>query len=212
MDLLTKKFPTFSLWQVCKCNLLEFSNFVININHKCYNIDHLTHKLEEVVNDDIDHYNHSFFYAIKDLDNKIIGTVRVCLWDEGLVFPLQRNFGIEIKDFKNKLSFKPNKIWHLGRLAVDPEAISHNPTLSKNRVTIFKVLLLAAFRHICSDNNNVMIAECDSRLNEKVKLFGINSVPIGKSMQYLGSETIPIYNTGKELKQFLNKYEHIWDL
>lgn len=169
-------------------------------------------EIEEVVNDDIDHFNHAYFYAIKNSDNKIIGTVKVCLWDEGLIFPLQRHFGIEIKDFINELSFRPNNIWHLGRLAVDHEEISLDPILNKNRVAIFKVLLLAAFRHICTDNNNIMIAECDSRLNEKVKLLGINSIPIGKSRQYLGSETIPIYNTGKELKQFLNKYRHVWDL
>ncbi|NJK93784.1 MAG: hypothetical protein HC905_01605 [Bacteroidales bacterium] len=215
MDLLVRRFSDFSLWQVKQKNLFDFSSFVVKVNYECYKYTAKTGEeisdIEEIFKYDCAHFDHAFFYALKSSKGQLIATIKVTRWNESIVFPLVSNFGIDIPKFLSGLTFKPKEIWHLGRLAIDHQKISCDPVLSKYRTSILKIMLIAAFNHICTDNDNIMLAECDNRLNEKIKLMGIHSIPIGESIQYLGSETTPIYNTGNGLSHFLKSYGYVWN-
>jgi len=214
MDQKVKQFNSFSLWLTGKDNLPAFSNFVAEINSRYCNKQGIIKEkeIQDILKYDMQHYDWAYFYAIRNIEETIIATIKVTRWQNALYFPIHGEFNVDIEKILENLSFKPEVIWHLGRLAIDQRMIATDKHLSKHRLNILKILLIAAFRHICTNDNNIMIAECDTRLNEKIRLLGINSISIGNSMMYLGSETIPIYNTGKNLRQFLNTYGYVWNL
>lgn len=213
MDQKVKQFNGFSLWQVSKDNLPAFSSFVAEIYSRyCSKQNAIKEEIQNILKYDMQHYDWAYFYAIRNTENAIIATIKVTRWQSTLYFPFHGEFNVDIESVIENLPFKPEEIWHLGRLAIDQRTIATDKLLSKYRFNMLKILLIVAFRHICTNDNNIMIAECDTRLNEKIRLLGINSISIGKSMIYLGSETIPIYNTGKNLRQFLTTYGHVWNL
>jgi len=214
MDKEIKQFNGFSLWQISKNNIPEFSSFATEIYTRyCNKHNDITkEEIQHIIKSDMQHYDWAYFYAIRNTGNAIIATIKVTRWQNTLYFPIHGEFNVDIKKILENLSFVPEEIWHLGRLAIDQRMISSDKHLSKYRLHILKILLIAAFRHICTNDNNIMIAECDARLNEKIRLLGINSISIGNRMMYLGSETIPIYNTGRNLRKFLNTWGHVWNL
>jgi N-acyl-L-homoserine lactone synthetase len=110
-----------------------------------------------------------------------------------MIFPAERIWGIEISGLAGRMPFIPPQIWHLGRLAVDREIVAADPHLAVMRLTLFKTLLVAAFRHICTHEHNLMVAECDTRLNNKIKLMGIHLQVLGAPVNYMGPEVmIPV--------------------
>jgi hypothetical protein len=214
MDQKVKQFNGFSLWQVSKDNLPAFSSFVAEIYSGYCNKQNIVkeEEIQNILKYDMQHYDWAYFYAIRNTGNTIIATIKVTRWQSSLYFPIHGEFNVDIKRILENLPFKHEEIWHLGRLAIDQRTIATDKQLSKYRLTMLKILLIAAFRHICTNDNNIMIAECDTRLNEKIRLLGINSITVGSSMMYLGSETVPIYNTGRNLRKFLSTYGHVWNV
>lgn len=214
MDQKIKQFNGFSCWQISKDSLPAFSRFVADIYSRYCNKQNIVKEAEiqKILKEDILHYSNAYFYALRDTENAIIATIKVTRWQSTLFFPIHEEFSVDIKKVLENLPFKPVEIWHLGRLAIDQRKIATDKLLTKYRLHMLKILLIVAFRHICANDNNIMIAECDTRLNEKIRLLGIHSQSIGNSMMYFGSETIPIFNTGKNLKQFINTYDYVWNL
>ncbi len=68
--------------------------------------------------------------------------------------------------------------------------------------------MVCAIAPICEQKNGVAFAECDSKLLRIMSLLGIKAEIIGDSINYLGSETIPISMSYEGLKDFYfnNKY------
>lgn len=54
-----------------------------------------------------------------------------------------------------------------------------------------------------------MIAEMDSKLLRTLNVLGIETVRLGKSVEYLHSETIPVYSERKGLLYFYNRNSDI---
>jgi len=48
-----------------------------------------------------------------------------------------------------------------------------------------------------------MVAECDKKLQRSLNRMGIKTEALGRGIEYLGSETIPVYATDEWLKVFL---------
>lgn len=213
-DIIVKEHPFFTVWQVAEPNLPGFSRFVAGVNCKRSQQPGVScgAMANEMSDEDIMYCKNSFFYAVKTRKNKIAGTVRVCRWEAGMVFPAERLWGIEIPGLAERMPFISPQIWHLGRLAVDGGEVAVDPHLAAMRVTLFKTLLVAAFRHICTHEHNLMVAECDTRLSDKIKLLGIRLKVLGSPLNYMGSEVVPVCCTGKELQLFIKKYGYVWDL
>jgi hypothetical protein len=211
MDIKIIDYQDFSVWLVSKPNLPQFSHFVANVYRKRY--PEITgascnSMITEMAEEDIKYCKQAFFYAIKSKDGKVAGTIRVCKWQDGMVFPMERIWCVSVPDLMRKLPFVPPQVWHLGRFAVDRDVVVSDPRLRKAYTSLFKTLLIMAFRHICSHENNLMIAECDTRLNDKIKLMGIHLTVAEHQVNYLGSNVVPVYNTGKDLQSFINKYSY----
>jgi hypothetical protein len=112
-------------------------------------------------------------------------------------------------DFLTNLSPAPNKVWHIGRFAIDQEELIADKHLKSRRITILKLLLFSAFKHVADDEDSIAIAECDSKLFEKLRLFKICSEILGEPKTYLGSLTLPIYNTSAGVKEFVESNKEL---
>lgn len=62
-----------------------------------------------------------------------------------------------------------------------------------------------ALQHIYAERTNILIAECDKKLFDKLQLMEIYSSQIGDSKYYLGSETVPMFNTAIGVKRFVEQ-------
>lgn len=146
---------------------------------------------------------YSHCYAIYNCKRKLIGVIRAMEWNKRDKLPIEMDFNIDLADFITHLSPVPNKVWHIGRFAIDQEELIVDKYLKSRRITILKLLLISAFKHVADDNDSIAIAECDSKLFEKLKLFNICSEILGEPKKCLGSLTLPIYNTSAGIKKFV---------
>lgn len=65
--------------------------------------------------------------------------------------------------------------------------------------------MVCAIAPLCRKKRGLAFAECDSKLLRAMKLLGIKAKVLGKSINYLGSETIPISLDYEGLKDFYNQ-------
>lgn len=204
--MLIKDFELFSLHKVVGIESLPICEFVINLYYKFHkqNVSQeiIRKDIRSIHQEELNLFSESHIYVIFNRFNEIVGTIRAGLWNKREKLPLQNEFNIDISNFNIS-----GQIWHIGRFAIDSEVMKKE--LLGKRIFIFKTLLYHAISHVCSQDNNVMFAECDRKLHEKVKLLNINSKVIGKPKQYIGSETIPICNTSQDLKSFLWNHKHL---
>ncbi|WGH75229.1 hypothetical protein P8625_14305 [Tenacibaculum tangerinum] len=68
--------------------------------------------------------------------------------------------------------------------------------------------MVCAISPVCSHTENIAFAECDSKLLREMSLLGIKAKVVGKSINYLGYETIPVSFSYTDLIRFYeqNKY------
>lgn len=64
--------------------------------------------------------------------------------------------------------------------------------------------MVQAIAPICKNKNSIAFAECDSKLLRIMLAMGIKATVIGESVNYLGSETIPVCMTYEGLIDFYN--------
>jgi hypothetical protein len=182
--------------------LSELAKFVVeeNFNHHSDSVMpemQLQNDVKEVYNEELSYFKNSEIFVVKDPEGSIQGSIRVIKWDYKTTLPIQKLFNI------NPLGIsypqKVSSIWHIGRFAT-------NKT-NQDR-TLFKKLMVCAITPICKDENSVAFAECDSKLLRVMNLMGIKTDIIGKSINYLGSETVPISMNYDGLKGFYdaNRY------
>ncbi|MDE5423347.1 hypothetical protein L3073_14095 [Ancylomarina sp. DW003] len=207
MDILLNDFQNFSLWLISQEYLHEVSRFILRINHQVHLNSNIINysDLVRTKKMDLESFPTSFFYAIKNRKNEIVGTIKAQKWDGNCKLPIEDDFEIKVDDVLNELNYKPNEVWHIGRFAIDQQKIKTDPFLRKNRVTILKLLMANALQHIYAERTNILIAECDKKLFDKLQLMEIYSSQIGDSKYYLGSETVPMFNTAIGVKRFVEQ-------
>ena len=69
--------------------------------------------------------------------------------------------------------------------------------------------MVCAISPICKHKGNIAFAECDSKLLRILLLLGIKPTIVGESINYLGSETIPISLPYEGLIEFYEKNKHL---
>lgn len=148
-------------------------------------------EVKQIYEEDFSLYENSAYY-IATYNKKIIGSVKITLWDGQIVLPMEKLFGIRCRD----LPFAHKLIWQVGRLAISK---AENPI----GINLLKQLLTLAIYNICQHTDSVMVAECDKKLLRVLNLFGIKTHTLAPGIEYLGSETILIYTTDEWLRVFL---------
>ena len=139
-----------------------------------------------------------FCVAIKN--SEIVGSVKITRWSENSLLPIQKLFDIDPSMFINK-GFK--SVWHIGRFAISKS--------EKDGAKLLKNLIAIAVYPVCKAPNSIMLAECDSKFVRVLNLIGVRTEQLAQGIDYLGSETLPVYSTQEWLESFLNKSSYYKD-
>lgn len=159
--------------------------FIVSENFKHHSPyisqQHYSTEINSVYDEELTYCQDSQVIVERDESGSILGSIRVLKWNFVDPLPIQKIFNI------NPLNYvslgKVNDVFHFGRLAVQKDY----PSLQ-----LFKKLIIRAMAPVCQHQQNIAFAECDVKLLRVLLLLGIKVEVIGDSVNYLGSETIPV--------------------
>ncbi len=181
--------------------IYDLAKFVVTENFKHHSNDNslkdYKNDINSIYKEEL-HFKDSEVYISRDHSGLIFGAIRVLKWNFIDVLPLQKIFGINPLLVIHKPNI--NDIYHIGRFAIKKNV---------RDINLFKQLMVCAITSICKHKNNIAFAECDSKLLRILNLLGIQTTVIGESVNYLGSETIPIVMTYDGLIGFYNNNRHL---
>ncbi len=180
----------------------SLSKFVVEENFS----HHIEEKHSKLIQKDIlsvyeeetKYVQNSQIFVCRNEQGSITGSIRVLRWNYIDELPIQNLFGINPLMVVGDQPL--NDIWHIGRFAIKKGVKDPN---------LFKKLMVCAISPVCSDVGNVAFAECDSKLLRVMSLLGIKAKVVGESINYLGSETIPVSFSYSGLKEFYEKNKHL---
>ena len=176
---------TMNLEKLTATQIFEMADFVVSENFKHYSMDLNSSKFTKEVNllydEELTYFGSSSIYVGREHKGNMMGSIRVMKWNYVDPLPLQKVFGIN--PFSCVDTSKVGEIFHIGRFAIQKEAAS---------LHLFKRLMMCAIAPVCQGKKNVAFAECDSKLLRILSRLGIKMSILGKPLNYLGSETIPI--------------------
>ena len=202
MKILMTKNSKYTIYQVDKQYLYNIARFVVKINYLHYfeNINtnlQIEQEIEHIFQEELLYSGLYKIYVAEDTAGEMIGCIRIMQWNRMDKLPMQKIFVINPLDSIENA--EDTTFWHVGRFAIDSST-------GISTVSLFKQLMIYAIYPIYQEVNGYMIAECDRRLLRTVNLLGIKTVALGKSVNYLGSETVPIYADKKGLSVFYQNY------
>lgn len=175
----------------------KLSEFVVIENFKHHANSILPKEYQEdvqsIYEEEMLYIKNSQIFVSKNSSGEILGAIRVLKWNFMDVLPIQKIFGINPLNVIGDIPL--NDIFHIGRFAIKKEGSDMN---------LFKQLMVCAISPVCKHKGNVVFAECDSKLLRILRLLGIKATVVGASIDYLGSETIPICMTYDGLLDFYN--------
>lgn len=185
-----------------KTDLKSLAKFVVdqNFNHHLNVAMSPTYQSDvlSLFEEEASFLSSSDIFIAKEHSNNIVGSIRVLKWDYLNVLPIEKIFSIDPLWFSNQV--KTHDTYHIGRFAIKKDLRNLN---------LLKKLLLHAIEPVCSHPLNIAFAECDSKLLRTLTLLGIKTTIIGKSINYLGSETLPILMKTSGLSSFYQKNKHL---
>lgn len=182
--------------------LINLAEFVVkeNFKHHSNNIlpENYMDDIKSIYKEEKKYNDRADAYVVKDNSGDILGAIRVLRWNYVDKLPIEKIFGINPISVTGNAPLKP--IYHIGRFAIRKDV---------RDITLFKKLLMCAIAPVCQDENAVVFAEIDSKLLRVVKLLGMEAVVVGDSVEYLGSETIPVCFYYEGLIKFYNTNKHL---
>lgn len=182
--------------------MFELAEFVVkeNFNHHTNNDlpEGYDEDIKSIYREEVNYYENAKVFVSKDSLGSISGSIRVLKWNFIDILPLQKIFGINPLYAINEPGI--NEIYHIGRFAIKKGI---------RDINLFKQLMVCAIAPICEQKGNIAFAEIDSKLLRVLNLLGIKTITIGESINYLGSETIPIGMTYSGLINFYNENKHL---
>lgn len=198
----------YNIWQLTgKECLRELAEFVVKENYKHhvgdFSYESIKDEIDSVYQEELQYIDSSTIFVVRNKAGKVIGSIRVFKWDRKKTLPMQKIFGIN--PLMTIHSESDYSYWHIGRFAVD--TFSGIPT-----ITLFKQLMVYAVHPIVCDTKSYMIAETDSKLLKVMNALGIETNQIGQSINYLASETVPIYSSKNGLLLFYKHYENLYQV
>ena len=135
----------------------------------------------------------SHIYIARDAFGNIVGCIRSFHWDKHKILPIEKIYGIN-----------PLNAIHQESKYSFCFAVAKDSGIST--LTLFKRLMALAVKPIVEDKYSYMIAEIDSKLLKVMKVLGFGTRQIGKSIDYLTSETVPVCSSKRGIMGFFSKY------
>lgn len=175
--------------------IMSLAKFVVLENYKHHSNGSLPinyrESIEALYNEEVDYSENSEVFISRNESGEIQGTIRVLKWNYKDELPIQKIFGINPLEITGNTALK--SIWHIGRFAIKKEV---------RNINLLKKLMVQAIAPICEKKNSIAFAECDSKLLRIMLAMGIKATVIGESINYLGSETIPVAMSYEGLVDF----------
>ncbi|MFP3590499.1 hypothetical protein [Chryseobacterium sp. SIMBA_038] len=179
--------------------LYNLAKFVVEENFNHHNADSnedLRNEITAVYKEEASLNDSKIFFS-KDFSNSITGSIRVVRWNKKDILPIEKLFSIHPYQVIENQNID---IWHIGRFAVKKD---------RSGFKTFKALMTSAINEVCKNENSVALAECDAKLLKTLILLGIECTTLSESIEYLGSETIPVLISYAGLKSFLDKNKNL---
>ncbi|MDR1406855.1 MAG: hypothetical protein LBJ23_02255 [Tannerella sp.] len=199
MEKTIARFMDYSIQESDAEHLYELAEFVVSENYEHHagscDVAAMHVEIMKIYQEELRYMPNSRIFVARDLDDRIIGTIRITRWDYEMKLPMQKLFGEHtLKKVLSRNKAHP-AVWHIGRFAV---------AQSGNRYchSLFKQLIVCAIIPVMMHPDSIIIAECDSKLNRVLSALGIRINNLGRSIHYLGSETIPVCITKQGIEQF----------
>lgn len=187
------------IYQIDENEISKAVEFAVKTNytkhHFVINNKQLELEIAEIIKTEKEIFERSFFYMATTIEGQIIGTLRV--------FDVN-DFDTYLPDSIDHCSI--NKVFHIGRFAINQNSDS------KFGNELFKRMILLAFSHVCQNENNILIAECDIRLHRVLVRMKIDIIKIGTPFFCLGSETISVYAPYNSINKYYSKYNLSYQL
>jgi hypothetical protein len=178
MDRLVHQFENFSLWRISQTSLKEACEFAVGTNyliHKAGYPEDMQSETEFIYNQEAHFFDRSIFYAARNHEGQLLGTIRALHWDGKDRLPIQDMFDVNIGNIAMENNIDMDRMWHVGCFAINARSMK---TLC---VSILKVLLSQAVAHVCMEGDSLLLAECDRKLCDKLKLLNFVLKEAGKS-------------------------------
>lgn len=198
------KTSSYCISQMDVSELRELATFVVSQNYMhhlegLFSGD-LSAEIEDIYQEEFQQREASITYTVRDMNDDMIGSIRVLKWDQQKELPIQKIFGIS--PLEAIPSASQSTFWHVGRFAIDNRK-------GISTLLLFRQLMMLAIEPIIKSENSIMIAESDSKLLRIMHLLGIETHQLGPSVEYLASETIPIFASKQGLMSFYKKYSSL---
>lgn len=169
----------YRICQIDKDDISEVVKFVVKTNYKKHHFmadsEFINSEIAQICDFEEKIFNRSVFYAIIDKNQQIVGALRVSK---------ENKYELKLPDTIDLSSV--NKVYHIGRFAIDQ-------TNNNLNIELFKRLINIAFSLVCQDKNNILIADCDTKLCRILRKMGIGLIPVGAPFFCVGSETVSVY-------------------
>lgn len=202
MEKLIATFEDYSIFKAdAKC-INELSQFIVVENYKHHvgtvEASQIADDIADVTKEELELYgDNTYIYIARDNQGKMLGSIRVFLWNRQSELPLEKIYGINpLEAIHSDVKFN---YWHVGRFAIDS-------TSGISTFTLFKRLMALAIQPIVGDSDSYMIAEIDSKLLKVMNALGFVTNQLGDSIYYLTSETVPISSSKQGIMGFYSKY------
>jgi len=196
------KLPKNYLERLDSKEVYSLSKFVVeeNFNHHTEKegVQNINSDILSVYEEEIKYVQNSQIFVCKNDSGNITGSIRVLKWNYIDRLPIQTLFGIN--PFLTLQGAPLHEIWHIGRFAI-------NKNIKDS--SLFKKLMVCAIAPILTHKDNIAFAECDKKLLRVMSLLGIKAKVVGKSIQYLGSETVPVSFSYEGLIGFYENNKHL---
>ena len=182
--------------------LFKLSRFVVleNFKHHADNVlpSTIQEEIDSIYQEELAYAKNAIVFMSKTRTGKVQGTIRSMRWDYRTPLPIQKMFGIDPTHYVCGLP--QAEIWHIGRFAIKK---------GTRDIMLLKELMANAIEPVCQHPYNVAFAECDAKLLRIMRLMGIKAEVIGESIDYLGSETIPVLLPYEGLIEFYHQNKHL---
>lgn len=182
-----------------KDDLPELLGFYIieiyeHFNYTDYSRESYERELEHLLKEDHAFYKNSIYYVLRDcVEHKIYGSIKTTYWDKETPLPIEELFDVTAQDL---LLPGVDHFWHIGRFVISRK-------IPKDRISILKKMLFNAFYPVYKISSGLIIAECDKKVTLTLEKLNVESFILGKSIEYICSETFPIYIRSAWLNEFI---------